>query len=517
MKIQIAKKVREYLASLIPVRRRTIFDVRTIHTAMAASLSVDDVHDMLRAAESGNTDRLFQLYMEIVISDSHIQGRLADRKEAVTSDTLSVQPYDKKNADDVRAAELVKLELTQHDDWDVACNHLLDAVLWPVAVVEKTFKPSLVPGLRYQLGSLTIVPQQLLTYMDGRLQLKETDTLGRPNATRLDPEETRYIIHRGHLLSAVPDNWGGPMRSIVFWWLLSAMGRDWWARFLDRYGAPFLVGKYDQADDDSRTIMERAFALCTKLGAIVVSKETDVEIKQAAASDSGQAYQVFVELCNREKSKLILGETLSSDAQATGMNSGTSAAQGEKRQDKRQSDARRLGACLRTQLIKQFLQINGIPGRPPTLVWGAISATEQAAMAQTLTSIAGAGLEIADEGIPVIGERLGIPVQRASRPAAMPGLGGITPFSAAATLNARKKGVAAIDTISEASRADLARAFTGELAPIARIILDSVSPEEAVRDVATYCAEHFDPSKAARVMEEALLAIAANGAATATR
>ena len=139
-------------------------------------------------------------------------------------------------------------------------------------------------------------------------------------------------------------------------------------------------------------------------------------------------------------------------------------------------------------------------------------------MAQILTSISGAGLEIADEGIPVIGERLGIPVQRAARSAPMPGFGGgIAPFSASAVINARQKATAAIDTIAEASRSDLAKAFTGELAPIAKIIMDSSSPEEAVRDVATYCADHFDPSRAARVMEEALLAIAANGAATATR
>ena len=48
------------------------------------------------------------------------------------------------------------------------------------------------------------------------------------------------------LLTSVPDNWGGPMRSIIFWWLLGHMGRDWWARYLDKYGSPFVVGKYDQ-------------------------------------------------------------------------------------------------------------------------------------------------------------------------------------------------------------------------------------------------------------------------------
>ena len=87
-----------------------------------------------------------------------------------------------------------------------------------------------------------------------------------------------------------PDNRGGPMRSLVFWWLLSSMGRDWWARFLDKYGSPFLVGKYDQADDASRGVLERAFQWAVRVGGIVVSKQTEVEIIQASASQSGDAF-----------------------------------------------------------------------------------------------------------------------------------------------------------------------------------------------------------------------------------
>ena len=340
----------KYLAGLLPLQRRTVFNPRALPASLAATLDVDRVHEIITGAEQGDTERLFQLYMEVLLTGSHLQGRLADRKEAVLSDTLSVQPFDKNNADDVAAAELIKAEIAQHDDFEDACAHLLDSVLWPVALVEKTFRPSQRPGLRYELASLTAVPAQLLTYIEGEMQLRETDGRGYATAVRFAPEPTRYLIHRGHLLKSVPDNWGGPMRSILFWWLLGHMSRDWWARFLDRYGSPFVVGRYDQGDDDSRLVLERAFALATKLGGLVVTKETEVEIKQAAASDSGDAYKSFIELCNREISKLVLGETLSSDAQSTGLNSGNAQAQAGKRDEKRAGDARRLAKTLRAGL-----------------------------------------------------------------------------------------------------------------------------------------------------------------------
>ncbi len=508
-----AKALLAYLADFLPVQRRTVYSPRAMPNSLAATLTVDHVHEILTSAEQGDTERLFALYQDIIITGSHLQGRLQDRKEAVLSDTLSVQPYDKNNADDVAAAELVKIELTKHDDWEDACAYLLDSVLWPVALVEKTYQPSTKPGLRYELQKLTPVPYQLLTYTNGRMELRETDDKGYPNAKQFVPEAARYIIHRGHLLKAVPDNWGGPMRSLVFWWLLSHMSRDWWARFLDRYGAPFVVGKYNQGDDQSRTIMERAFSLATRLGGLVVSRETDVEIKQAAASDSGEAYKTFIELCNRETSKLILGETLSSDAQATGMNSGTANAQAGKHDEKRAGDARRLAATLRNGLFRQFLEINGHPGRPPIPVWGSIAPAEVAALCDTLDSLTGAGLEVDDSALTIISEKIGLPVRRSEKPPPMAGPGGpggLLPFSAA-SLALKKKADDSVDLIAEAAAADLAAVFPGELAPIRGIILNSRSPEEALREVLAFCAK-FEPGKSARVIEDAMLAMAANGA-----
>src|SRR5690606_23895497 len=103
--------------------------------SLAATLTVDDVHNALASAEGGDVTRLFQLYAEIVSSDAHLQGRFADRKEAITSDTLSIMPRDKKSPDDVVAAAVIEAMIDDYPGWETALAHLLDSCLWPVSLV----------------------------------------------------------------------------------------------------------------------------------------------------------------------------------------------------------------------------------------------------------------------------------------------------------------------------------------------------------------------------------------------
>jgi phage gp29-like protein len=243
--------------------------------------------------------------------------------------------------------------------------------------------------------------------------------------TSREPSPDRYIIHRGHLLST-PDNWGGPMRSILYWWLLGTMSRDWWARFLDRYGSPFIVGHYPSGDDKSRNVLKSAFSFATKLGGLVVTDKTRVEIIQAASASTGDAYEKFITICNREKSKLILGQTLSADAQPTGLGSGLSTLQEGVRQDIRMWDAATLADTLRLQLFDQYMEINGLYGMTPTLTWGSVSTAELKGKADMLVSLKAAGYRLTDDELGILSEEIGMSLER--DPSAATGGGGMRPF-----------------------------------------------------------------------------------------
>ena len=466
-----------------PTEQITVVDTRYETPSLAHGLNVDKVHSILDQAEGGYTLDLFTLYRDLIVSDSHAQAEFTKRKLAVLGDAMEIAPDNPDSEADQTAADEIKQQVKRVKGWLQALSHLLDSTLWPVSLVEKVFRPE---GGRFVLSRLVPVPHHLQTFHNGRLQVYDVDPVtGARSSSVHEADPNRYIIHRGHLLS-MPDNWGGPMRSIVFWWLLSAMDREWWARFLDRYGSPFLVGRYEQSDDSSRRILERAFRLSQKLGGLVISKETEVELKQAASSDTGASFEKFLGVCQREKSKLILGQTLSAQADATGLGSGTANSHEAVRDDIRQFDAAMLSASLRDQLFTQIILINGGRGETPQITFGSQSTAEIAATSELLKDLAVANLEVADDSLPTISKRLGIQIQRKTSGSA-PGV--FNAYSATEPGRRRQDETRdTLDAITAKAAPAIARAFSGRYAQVSRIISESKSAAEVESKIRAYMA-----------------------------
>ncbi len=392
----------------------TVYAWRNEPQSDLRSLTAASLLGKIELAEGGDTRELFALYRDLLASDNQLQMEFENRKRAVEGDTSTLLPFDKSSPPDVEAKDIC-FPLLDSAPFYTAKTWLLNAVLYPVAVCEKVYAPA--PG-GYALAQIVPVPYQLLDYREGTLRIFNTDERGNALPTSHAPDPARYIVHRGHTLP-LPDNWGGPMRAILFWILLRSMSRQWWADLLERFGMPFLKGKY--SDEKGKTVLQRAFAIAQRLGGIVVHKNTEVEIVQAAAGDSSNSHERFIELCNKEISKLVAGQTLSSNAQPTGLGNGATPLQGAVRDDIRKSDCQRLAATLRTQLLAQFCQINAVPGRVPLLVFGSDSAAEMQALIGTVASLADAGLEPDDDGLAALSERVGFGLRRKAVPAASPG------------------------------------------------------------------------------------------------
>jgi phage gp29-like protein len=472
-------------------------DVEAVYAHLAEppsplrGMTADRLMSIISLAENGSTGELFALYRDVIASDSQIQSDFGKRKDAVLGDTASLIPWDKLQPADVDAKDLCQT-LMDAAPFNTATEWLLNSTLYPVAVCEKIYSPSLTGG--YTLSKIVPVPYQLLDYSKGALRIFNVDANATisPTSHAVDPQ--RYIVHRGHTMP-MPDNWGGPLRSLLFWWLLKTMSRQWWADLLERFGLPFFKGKYNDAA--GKAVLERAFSLAQKLGGIVISKATEVEIVQAAAGDSSASHERFITLCNKEISKLIVGQTLSSQSDPTGIGSGASELQGEVRDDIRKKDARRLGITLRTQLFSQFCLINGKYGKAPIILFGSDSAAEMRSLVLTIKELHEAGFEPDDDGIANISERLGFGIRRK---VAMPAF----PFSAvplAATQTNLSRSVA------EESAPDLAAAFTGRYSPLADIINASTSTTDCIKGCRDWLRSQ-DLADAGEILAEAMSAYA---------
>jgi phage gp29-like protein len=517
--------LQNWLVKRLPLARRTVS--RSVQTfgyqfVSAPNLDVDTVHAILSSADDGDPRQLFDMYEQIILSDAHLQCELNKRKLAVLGDPWAVTPADPKNTDDLAAADVIRRQITQCSSFMDACSHILESCLYPVGVLEKVYKPSTVPGLRYELDQLVPVPWRLLNYVqDRRLRICDTDPQwGEVLATTHTCDPMRYIVHRAHLLTA-EDHRGGPMRALVFWWLFSFFDRDWWVRYLDRYGAPFLVGKYDQSDDASRSILINAFQSAARISGVVISKETDVEIKEAMSKSSGEAYEAFHTIANREKSKLIVGQTTSAEAQAAGgINSGVGESQAAVRSDIRQFDALRMADTFQHQLFAPLLEINGLSGNV-IIGWGAEEVEDTQKTSTALANLANAGIEVSDDGLSTLSQRFGVPLRRkvvSVSPPAVATFDAPSPQSIKSTTGRSalaERGDKANGKIASVAAADVSQAFRGALAPVRQILIESSSPDDFERRLNLYFAD-WHPDRIASIVEIALQTHFANGLVAVT-
>jgi phage gp29-like protein len=473
-----------WLRSILPTRSLIPYlDGRLEPPAVAHTLDAERLGSILRSAESGDMEDLFSLYRDIISGHTHAQAEFAKRKLAVLGEDAVFAPHDEKQPADATTAAAVEEQITALPNWLDIQLHLLDSTLYPLSLVEKIYRPSDRPGYLYELAELRPVPYRLLDYSDGHLMIYDVDSSGNRLATKHHPDPTRYIIHRGHPLTSLPDTWGGPMRAVTFWYLFSVMDRHWWSRFLDRYGAPFIEANYDESDDSARLILARAFQSATKLFGIAVPKSVQLKMHQAAAAGSSDAFEAFHAVANAEMSKVIVGQTLSATAASTGLGSGVADQQESVRQDIRQFDATRLAHTLRTQLFVPLCRLNAWTGRPPSISWGAESADDMAVTADILRSLPDAGLELTDDAIATLGRRLGLPLRRLpapTRPA--PGFPLAAPRPDPRRLTTRSHTTRlANDAIAASAAESYAQAMAASLSPVASILAASSSMDDFER------------------------------------
>ena len=396
-----------------------------------AGLTVDSVASAVRQSENGNSAPFWRLCRTFILQDAHIQSELFKRKNAVLGDELIVTPWSNAKPD-VDAAKAAEAMLANLPSLLSAMMHLMDSVVYPLSMVEKVFgpadpsRPEL--GRRTALVELVPVPYRLIGW-DANGQPVVSDRENVSGFIDVPPlDSARYVCHRGHMLTA-PDRYGGPMRAIFWLGLLSGAATTWWARYLERYGSPFIVGRVDSEDDNDRRILEAAISYSNQIGGLVVSNVSTIDLKEAAGN-AGDGFERFKAHCRAEISRIILGQTLSSISTNTGMGDGTANLQDEVRQDIRKFDGRVLGSTVRNQIVAPWLLLNGFSGRRPNVSFAGDTTEEIKRTIDGLKTLSDAGMEPTDDALPDIGKDIGYPIQRKARP--IPIDAEITAHSAAA-------------------------------------------------------------------------------------
>jgi len=460
-----------------PQKQTKFLSPRYEPSNISTDADVLQITEAIRLAESGDTQELFRFYRDVLLSDDLIAGEFSTRKLAVLSQPLAILPEDKNNPDDVLLAKAMLRAKNDCENWNDGMKALMGShAIWPVTVTERLYKPAGPsrpgePQLNYTLRKFVPVNPQLLcfqwAYMMGGiglgtasaiqsgnlagpqsssstgnrsshsaytidlekwepcLKLWPIDEAGRiiydvTHACYLDP--ARHVVHRGHDLTEFRDNWGGPGRSLLYWWLFRQLGRSWFAKGMEHYGAPWPIGYANTTDPEAINLLQEAFKLSKSIGGLVVDENTRVELKEAMVSGMANGHETFHNICNSAISFRITG--LKESKKPAGLNAGEGKFQENIREDVRVHDQMTLADTCKRQIAWPFRDLNNLKG-DVKFIWGGLSDADAKTFADLLYTMRQAGYQLAEESIPTANERTGLCWERASNP---PGAADMSPL-----------------------------------------------------------------------------------------
>lgn len=189
-----------------------------------------------------------------------------------------------------------------------------------------------------------------------------------PLTTELHPLlSNKFIIHEPHLISGTQIA-GGLALPALFYFMLKSYDVTSWAAFIDRYGFPIRLGKYSRkATKDDITTLHRAVAsIGADFGAGIPDGATIEIIESKTSSENSEAYQRMATWIDKQISKLVLGQTMTTD-------DGSSRAQGEVHEEVRQdiasADSISAADTLNSCLVVPYINLNfGEQERYPEIV-----------------------------------------------------------------------------------------------------------------------------------------------------
>ena len=358
--------------------------------------------EIFRDADQGDCRRQMELFEEMEEKDAHLAAILQTRKLAVLGKDYEVLPY-ARTPDDERIALAVGEMVYAIPDLEGAFLDLLDAIGKGFALGEILWE---VAGGAAQVAALRWISQKKVTFGEDlapRLLTAEAPWQG------AEPPPWKVIYHRykarsGHASRA------GVLRVVGWMYLLKNYALKDWAAFNEVFGMPLRLGKYDaSASPADREALVRAIRNLGSDAAGVISKATEIEFIEAASrAGNNNPYQAMAEFCNREMSKAVLGQTLTTDAAGATGTYATARVHAMVRQDLVQADAQALGATLREQLLRPLVGFNFGWDKPvPWFRFKYEEGEDLKALSEVYRNLAGLGLPLSREHL---AERFGIPL-----------------------------------------------------------------------------------------------------------
>ena len=346
---------------------------------------------ILREAEDGDAEAYLDLAEDMEERDLHYLAVLSTRRRQVSQLTVTVEPAD-DSAEAEADAELVRAWVDRNELEDELFD-LLDAVGKGFAVSEIIWEMSesqwMPLRLEYRL------PRWFEFDRETGEELRLRDVGGDLGLAELEP--AKFVVHRHAAKSGLPIR-GGLARCAAWAWMFKNYTTRDWVRFVEAYGQPIRVGKYDKAStDEERGVLLRAVTNVAADAAAIFPMGMEIEFPEP--SDASSRSEIYLDLLNyldAQVSKAVLGQTLTTDTSESG---GGAYALGkvhdEVRHDIERSDARQLAATLNRDIVRPLILLNrGARKAFPRIVIGREEQSDPAMLSEAVSKLVPLGLRV---------------------------------------------------------------------------------------------------------------------------
>ena len=256
-------------------------------------IDISDYTSAVKSAENVDYPRrykLFDLYSDILM-DTHLTSVIEKRKNAVLCSKIEFRkngkPDDKVN-EQIASPWFRKL-----------VADILDAPIWGFTLCQF-----------YKIGewvNYDLSPRKHADPVRRIILRHQTDITGIPWDEYPDLLFVGSEDELGLLAKAAP------------WVIYKRNTTADWAQFSEVFGMPIQEYIYDTNDDDARQRAINDAANAGSLAVFVHSKETELQLREAGnKTGSADVYERLCERCNNEISKLILGNTLTTESSENG-------------------------------------------------------------------------------------------------------------------------------------------------------------------------------------------------------
>lgn len=286
-----------------------------------------------------------------IMTDSHVWAKIMDRRAALMAAKWQLQPAsggDRAAALCQRAIEI----LEGHDEYPLAGSqiHMQEAVFRGWSALEVIWENTPDGWLPAYLRD---IPNRRLIH-DGRewrLLTSDHPTVGIP----LPPYKILLIRH-----GATYENpYGEAILSRCYWpYIFKHNGLKWWVTLAERYGLPWVIGRLGgEANETQRQELASKLASLALDAVAVVPQGAEIQI-ETMQGVSPDVHDRLVAYCNAEISKVIVGQTLTTELDGEG-----SRAAAQVHQDLRDEivagDKMLIGATM-YRLFRWICEVNGL-------------------------------------------------------------------------------------------------------------------------------------------------------------